>query len=95
MIKVIIKRAIIDNMEAPYTELIKQLMQQTIRADGFLSGETLRDVYKTNCHVSISNWRSLRDWERWYTSDERRELIGHITPLTLDNERITVCENVY
>jgi len=61
--------------------------------EGFISGETFRDVSNTDHHFVLSKWRSLGDWQRWYQSSTRREMMNKLNPLLDCQEKITLLEN--
>ena len=40
----------------------------------------------------MSKWQSREDWDRWYFSRERREVVAEITPMLEGSEKITLLE---
>ena len=40
----------------------------------------------------MSKWQSREDWDRWYFSMERREVVAEITPMLEGSEKITLLE---
>jgi heme-degrading monooxygenase HmoA len=94
MIKVIIEREVLEDLQKLYTELAKELLQKTMLADGFLSGEVLKDVYHKDRYLTIANWRSVRDWERWAQSSERRDIKFKMSNVLNNEEKVCVVENI-
>jgi heme-degrading monooxygenase HmoA len=93
MIQVLIERYIADDMLSTYEENAKHALHRTYVAPGFIAGETLVDINAPNHRFLLCKWRSLRDWRRWYQSDDRQELMNKIAPVLQEPEKITVLEN--
>lgn len=94
MIRVLIERQIIDGLEQPYSDAVTGMMQAIVRAPGFLSGESLRDVSRPQHHFILSAWQSRAAWERWLFSARRRQALDAIRPFLEEPERITILEPV-
>ncbi|OEY67189.1 antibiotic biosynthesis monooxygenase family protein [Marinobacter sp. X15-166B] len=90
MIRVLIERHIAESLEAAYEERSRKVLQQAVAADGFISGETLVDATDPNHRLTLANWRSQADWDRWYHSDTRREHMLEVVPMLDQEERITI-----
>jgi quinol monooxygenase YgiN len=94
VIRVLIERHIIEGLEQPYSNAITALMQATMQAPGFVSGESLREVEHPNHHLVLSAWSSRHAWERWAISPKRQDGISAISPFLAEPERITILEPV-
>lgn len=92
MIYVLVERHIAEGMESNYELAARKALKSAYRAEGFLNGETLRDLQRPNHHYLLSKWRSLHDWKRWYYSDERYEVMNQLNPTLSDFEKITLLE---
>ena len=92
MIRVIIERHIAETLESPYEDRSRRILKNAISAPGFISGETLVDAFDPNHRLTLCNWRSIADWDRWYQSAERKELMNELSPLLDQDEKITVLE---
>ena len=92
MIYVLVERQIADGMESTYEVAARHALKRAYEAEGFLRGETLRDLQRPNHHYLISKWRSLHDWKRWYYSDSRYETMNQLNPTLADFEKITLLE---
>ncbi|PKM22213.1 MAG: antibiotic biosynthesis monooxygenase [Gammaproteobacteria bacterium HGW-Gammaproteobacteria-14] len=90
MIRVLIERQIIEGLERPYSNAITQMMQAIVRAPGFVSGESLRELDRPNHHLVLSAWSSRHAWQRWAVSRERRDALDAISPFLGEPERITI-----
>ncbi len=92
MIRVLIERHIAESLEDAYEQRARKVLQQAVSAPGFISGETLCDRHDPNHRITMANWRSEADWDRWFHSEERRELMSELVPMMDREEIITVLE---
>lgn len=63
------------------SELLIELRSMANHQPGYISGETLRNVYSPGEYVVISTWISLEAWENWFANERRAELEGRIDAL--------------
>lgn len=92
MIRVIIERHIAPTLEVPYERAARNTLQKAVDVSGFISGETLKNTTDPNHRVILSTWRSLQDWQRWFSSEERKEMLAEISPMLEREEHITALE---
>lgn len=92
MIRVLIERHIAESLESAYEERSRLVLQQAVSAPGFISGETLIDSHDPNHRITLANWRSEADWDRWFHSEKRRDLMLEVIPMMDEEEHITVLE---
>lgn len=92
MIRVLIERHIAESLETAYEERSRKVLQTAVAAPGFISGETLVDSHDPNHRITLANWRSETDWSRWYSSDDRRDLMAELIPMMDKDEAITVLQ---
>ncbi|MFL1405511.1 antibiotic biosynthesis monooxygenase family protein [Marinobacter sp. M1N3S26] len=92
MIRVIIERHIAESLESAYEDRSRFILQSAVTAPGFVSGETLVDARDRNHRITLANWRSEADWDRWYHSEERQQLLSEIKPMMDQDEKITILE---
>ena len=92
MIRVIIERTIAETMESTYEDTAKETLQQAIRAEGFISGESLRDVDNPRHRIVLCKWRSQTDWDHWFHSNERKEMMNKLNLMLEGGERITILD---
>jgi heme-degrading monooxygenase HmoA len=74
--------------------MLHEVRREAVHAEGYISGETLRDAADPHHYVIISTWRSRLDWERWAASTDRIKAMERMRPLLSDDERIGVLEPV-
>lgn len=92
MIRVIIERTIAESMESNYENTSMDLLQLAVRAEGFISGESLRDIHNPRHRILLCKWRSALDWDRWFASQERKEAMGKLNLMLDGEEKITVLD---
>lgn len=92
MIRVLIERHIAESLESAYEERSRRILQQAVGAPGFISGEALVDCHDPNHRLILANWRSEADWDHWFHSEERRELMLELMPMMDREEHVTVLE---
>lgn len=71
IVKVIIKREVIEGMESDFFLHLKNLRFAAMDQQGYISGETLICAEDTNRVVIISKWESLDNWKAWKINPER------------------------
>ena len=92
MIRVLIERNIAEGLEHYYDCTIKRTVSTVVTAPGCISGESLRDPNNTSRRIVMSKWKSREDWDNWFHSFERRNVISEITPMLEGKEKITMLE---
>lgn len=93
MIKVIIERHIADGMQTNYEQIAGQILQKSMQARGFITGEALKNTDDLNHRLVIATWRSIADWQQWTHSEERKEMMESIGPILEHEEKITIFEH--
>lgn len=82
-VKILIKRRLPADKEKadPIVAIFRRLRMLAIEQEGYISSETLRSRETPHEFLVISTWRSWEDWQRWFTSSQRRELHAKVDPL--------------
>ena len=93
MIRVIIERHIADDLTEHNEKAARNTLQQAMSAHGFISGEALHDATNPSHRYVIVTYRTIQDWQRWYSSSERQEMMAAINPMLATDEKITVLEH--
>lgn len=93
MIHVLIERHIAEGMLSTYEELSRSGLQQTYSVHGFISGETFANVNDVNQRFVLGKWKTQKDWNRWFQSTERMEIMNKINPVLTMPEKILILEN--
>ena len=94
MIRVVIERTLSREGDEEIQRAMRELRREAIQQPGYVSGETLRDTTNLYHFVILSTWRSPEEWEAWANSGRRREVEERIRAISIEPERITVCEIV-
>jgi len=58
--------------------------------EGYISGETLRNVDNPNEFIVISTWNKLADWKAWENHPERRTIEQEVAALLEGPEQASV-----
>ena len=70
-VKILIYRKVKAGKEEELSEAVRNLRSKAIHAEGYISGETLRSIEDPSLHLVISTWKSLEDWNNWFSTPER------------------------
>jgi len=73
-VKIIIRRIVPELTRDEIHPLLKQLRENALGQEGYISGETLRNFDNPDEFVVIGTWRSLEDWKAWEAHPRRQEL---------------------
>jgi len=93
MVSVIIERHIADGFAGYYDKVCLQVLSEATVQDGFIEGDSLHNSYDENHRVVIAKYTSIHNWQRWHSSNERRELMANLIPMLQSDEKITVLEH--
>ena len=73
-VKILIKRTVTKSLEEELTILFHKMRSACMQQPGYISGQTLKRLDRPGERIVISAWRSIKDWENWFKSPERREI---------------------
>jgi heme-degrading monooxygenase HmoA len=77
-VKVFIKRQVPEEKAREIIPLVRQMRSLATNHEGYISGETLRNLEKPEEFMVISTWQSSQDWKAWIQSEGRKEIQGKI-----------------
>ncbi len=81
-VKILIRRKIPKGLEdSKFNKLIRQLRALAVIQPGYISGETLRRIDRSQDYLVISTWQSLDTWNAWWKSQKRAEIQDQIDAL--------------
>ena len=92
MIKVIIERKIVQDMESTYEVEVQRAMKAVMGATGFLSGTSYIDINHPNTRTIITEWNNLASWNRWFMSDLRRDTNYNLNQILEQEEKVKVLQ---
>jgi heme-degrading monooxygenase HmoA len=80
-VKALIKRTIPPNKAREMIPLFRQMRALAMNMDGYISGETLRNLNNPEEFLVISSWQASDDWVKWLKSPERQKIQARIDEL--------------
>ena len=80
-VKVFIKRQVPEEKAREIIPLVRQMRSLATNHEGYISGETLRNLERPEEFMVISTWQSSQDWKEWIKSEGRREIQDKIDSL--------------
>ena len=80
-VKALIKRVVPESKAREMIPLFRQMRSLAMNQDGYISGETLRNLNNSEEFLVISSWQSSQDWVKWLESAERQQIQQKIDAL--------------
>jgi heme-degrading monooxygenase HmoA len=80
-VKVIIKRMVPESKSRDMVPLFRKMRSLAMNQEGYIAGETLRNLNDPEDFIVISNWQSSEDWIKWLKSPARQEIQTQIDML--------------
>jgi len=93
MIRVIIDRYIAETLEKNYEDAALEVLAASVKAPGFISGESLSDIENSRHHVILCKWLSKLDWDKWFESSERKEAMSKLSLMLEREEHVTLLDS--
>ena len=73
-VKVLIRRHVPEDKAREIIPLFRQIRSLAITREGYISGETLRNLDDPEEFLVISSWQTSEEWESWLKSPKRQEI---------------------
>ncbi len=80
-VKVLIQRVVPEEKARQMIPLFREMRSLASTVPGYISGETLKRLDKSNEFLVISTWNSSDDWNQWLKSEKRKEIQVQIDSL--------------
>lgn len=80
-VKALIKRVVPESKAREMIPLFRQMRALAMNQDGYISGETLRNLNNSEEFLVISSWQSSDAWIKWLKSAERQQIQEKIDAL--------------
>lgn len=80
-VKVFIKRRVPEDKARNMVPLFRKMRSLAMNQNGYISGETLRNMNDPEEYIVISSWQSSDEWVAWLKSSERQEIQNQIDTL--------------
>jgi heme-degrading monooxygenase HmoA len=77
-VKVLIKRSVPETKAREIIPLFRKMRALAMNQEGYISGETLRNLDRPEEFLVISSWQSSEDWGHWLKSSDRQEIQNQI-----------------
>lgn len=77
-VKVLIKRSIPESKAREIIPLFRRMRALAMNQDGYISGETLRNLDNPEEFLVISSWQTSEEWNNWLKSEKRQEVQSQI-----------------
>lgn len=90
MVKIIIERKVMPECLEQYDMKSMEALHVIFRATGFMSIESLQDAHKPHHRYVMINFDNIYNWNRWYKSETRRNVIAEILQMLEEPEKITI-----
>ena len=76
-VKVLIRRHVPEDKAREIIPLFRQIRSLAITREGYISGETLRNLDDPEEFLVISSWQTSEEWESWLKSPSARIWPAH------------------
>ncbi|MCP4373392.1 MAG: antibiotic biosynthesis monooxygenase [Deltaproteobacteria bacterium] len=80
-VKILIKRHVPEEKAREIIPLVREMRSLATKNEGYISGETLRNLERPEEFMVISTWQSSQDWKEWLRSDDRNKVQDKIDAL--------------
>ena len=80
-VKIFIERRFKEAPKAEDIRALNDLRMKAMQQDGYVSGETLVELEDNRTMIVISVWSSFEEWEKWFSSHDRRRYEAELNPL--------------
>ena len=92
MIRIHIRRTVSEDKKEELKTLVNKLRSITMGTPGYIAGETLKRIDKTDESLVVTKWQSLFYWNQWFESKERAEIQSQIDRLLGEQTRYEIYE---
>ena len=76
-----VERTVIPGVQGEIKALLRELRSHATLQPGFISGRTVVDAFNPAIFMTISNWSTMDEWERWENNLQRVSIMGRISDL--------------
>ncbi len=80
-VKILIKRHVPEEKAREIIPLVREMRSLATKNEGYISGETLRNLERPEEFMVISTWQSSQDWKQWLKSEDRKKVQDKIDAL--------------
>ena len=80
-VTLMVERNVIPGEQESVKRLLRELRSNATRQPGFISGQSVIDVFSPTRVMTITAWTSMAAWEAWENSPERVSITSRIAAL--------------
>ena len=89
-IKVLIKRQFKTESFGQVSALLNRARYDAMGMQGYISSETLTDLYEHRNVTVISMWQTIEEWQKWIDSPKRSEFAAEMRKIMTGPEQIEI-----
>ena len=87
-IKVLIKRHFKPEHLDAASKILVRARYEAMKMEGYIASETWRGLHDPSWLTVVSMWQSPEDWNYWYNSLQRRDLMMELEKIMTEGEVI-------
>jgi len=80
-VKILIRRHVPEEKAREIVPLVREMRSLATNHEGYISGETLRNLESPEEFMVISTWESSKDWKEWLKSEDKKKIQDKIDSL--------------
>ena len=80
-VTLMVERNVIPGEQESVKRLLRELRSNATRQPGFVSGQSVIDVFSPTRVMTITSWTSMAAWEAWENSLERVSITSRIAAM--------------
>ena len=80
-VTLMVERNVIPGEQEAVKELLRELRSHATHQPGFISGQSVVDVFSPTKVMTITMWTTMASWEAWENSPERISMTDRIAEL--------------
>ncbi|MBC2736476.1 MAG: hypothetical protein HF981_19100 [Desulfobacteraceae bacterium] len=88
VIKVLIKRHFKPEHLDTASKILIRARYEAMKMKGYIASETWRGLHDPSWIIVVSMWQSPEDWNQWYKSLQRRDLMVELAKIMTEGEEI-------
>lgn len=93
-ITILIKRKWTTDHPQTLFPLLNKIREIAATKPGYLSSQTMRNSDKNNEFLVLSRWETMKSWQDWLASKDRRDVQGEIDSLIGEKTFFEIYETV-
>lgn len=87
-VKVLIKRHFKGEHLEQASKILIRVRYEAMKMEGYIASETWRGLDDPSWIIVVSMWQSPEDWNHWYSSPQRHDLMVELEKIMTEGEVI-------